>query len=69
MHSIDAHHQLFHTLKKAEDDLARVKFEQAVKNDWKRIELVVEEELERIDGLSLLKDPNEQCSLCGGRSI
>jgi hypothetical protein len=62
--SLDAQHQLFHALKKAEDDLARAKFEQAVKNDWKRIELVVEEELERIDGLSLLKDPNEQCGLC-----
>ena len=62
---------LLRKLYKAQDDLAKVQFKFDVKNEWKRIQTIVDEELERIAALDHTYNNNnnnksnkERCVKC-----
>ena len=51
-------------LSEAEDQLAQWRFKRDVDNEMKRMELVVDDELKRIEGLNREISPHEQCYGC-----
>jgi len=62
----DGHNEVYNALLgaflKAQDDLAKVQFKRDIDTEWKRIEAVVDEELERIGSKDNQND--ERCGNC-----